>query len=203
MRKLNFKMLANLPDHEKRITISTCFTLVRVALTPIIVGAMITQHWGVAFWLFVIASLTDTVDGTLARLRGEKTFLGALLDPIADKFLLLSIFFTLAFVQSPLFNIPQWFVWFVLAKELIQAFGFVLVYTINGHIKIEPRLLGKLTTTAQMLFIIWLFACYFFAWVPIKTYYTALGILLVLVLASFIQYTLMGIQWVLDTRESD
>ncbi len=200
MRKLSFKMIQRLPDHEKRITLSTCFTLARVLLTPIIVGAMIMHQWGIAVSCFVLASLTDMIDGNLARLRGEKTFLGALLDPIADKILLLSIFFTLAFVRSPLFNVPKWFVWVVLIKEVLQGVGFVVVYMINGHIKIEPRLVGKMTTVAQMLFIMWLFMCYFFNWVPIKTYYTALGILLVLVCASFVQYVYMGIKWVLESH---
>lgn len=200
MRKFSFRMFQRLPDSEKRVTLSTLLTLLRVALTPFIVGAMIYQQWGVAFFLFVIASVTDMIDGNLARLWNDKTFLGAFLDPIADKILLLSIFFTLAFVQSPLFSIPKWFVWLVLAKEILQGVGFIIVYMINGHVKIQPRLLGKLTTMAQMTFIMWLFACYFFHWLPIKTYYTVLGILLMLVFASFIQYAYMGWQWILAER---
>lgn len=200
MRKFTFNMFSNLPAREKRVTLATWITLIRVFLAPVIVGAMLMEQWGVAICFFIIASSTDLVDGALARWRNEKTFLGALLDPLADKILLLSIFFTLAFVQSPLFAIPQWFVWIVLGKEIVQAIGFFVVYAINGHVKIQPQLLGKLTTFAQIIFIIWLFACYFFSWVPLKTYYTTLGVLLLLVVASFIQYAYMGIRWVLDTR---
>lgn len=200
MRKFTFNMFSNLPAREKRVTLSTWITLLRIFLTPIIVGAMLMQQWGIAMSLFIVASLSDLIDGALARWRNERTFLGALLDPLADKILLLSIFFTLAFVQSPLFAIPRWFVWIVLGKEIVQAVGFFVIYAINGNVKIQPRLLGKLTTLAQMFFITWLFACYFFSWVPLKTYYTTLGVLLVLVFASFIQYAYMGIKWVLDTR---
>jgi cardiolipin synthase len=121
--KLSFRFLKNLPAREKRVTLSTLFTMLRVLVAPIIVYSMVTDHWDLAFFLFLAAALSDTVDGTLARLRDEQTFLGASLDPIADKILLLSIFFTLAFVETPLFAIPLWFVLLVLAKEVLQIGG--------------------------------------------------------------------------------
>jgi phosphatidylglycerophosphate synthase len=101
----------------------------------------------------------------------------------------------LAFVQSPLFVIPKWFVWFVLCKEVLQVTGAAFVYLSKGHIEIRPTKLGKVTAMAQMCFIIWLFACYFFHWVPIKTYYTMLGLLLILITVSLVQYALIGIRF--------
>ena len=195
MLKLNLQFFKHLPAREKKITIPTLFTLARIVLTPIIVAAMIFQYWGVACILFIIAALTDMIDGNLARYYGEKTFLGACLDPIADKFLLLSCFFTLAFVQSPLFAIPVWFVWLVLLKELVLIGSALLVYAIKGHIEVKPLLLGKLTAVVQMGFIIWLFACYFFRWLPIRTYYLMLCVLLIMIFASLIQYLIMGWRW--------
>jgi len=182
-----------LPPHEKKITISTMLTLGRIALVPCIVGAMIIGWWGTACALFCIASVTDVLDGYLARRFNEKTFFGACLDPIADKLLILSCFFTLAFVQSPLFTIPQWFFVLVLVKELILIGGSVTFYFVKGYIDIQPTLLGKSTTVVQMCFIIWLFACYFFNWLPVKTYASMLGIVLVLVFASLVQYVRIGI----------
>lgn len=193
--KLNFQFFKRLPAREKKITIPTLFTIARIILTPIIVTAMVVQQWGVAFVLFVVAALTDLVDGNLARYYGELTFLGACLDPIADKFLILSCFFTLAFVQSPLFAIPMWFVLLVLFKELVLIGSAIAVYLIKGHVEVKPRLLGKLTAVVQMGFIIWLFACYFFRWVPIRTYYAMLILLLVMVFASLIQYLIIGWRW--------
>jgi cardiolipin synthase len=194
IKKINLRLLHQLPADQKRITIPTLFTVVRIVLAPVIVAAMIMQQWGIAFWLFIVASASDFLDGYLARLWNEKTFLGACLDPIADKILLLSCFFTLAFVQSPLFIIPLWFVWFVLTKELLLVFGVIFVVIRTGSLHIQPTLLGKLTTFAQMGFITWLFACYFFRWLPVKTYYTSLGILFILVAASFVQYACIGVQ---------
>ncbi len=194
MIKLNIRFFKRLPAHEKRITVSTLFTMLRIVLTPFIVAAMMWHAWGTAFVLFVIASLSDVVDGYLARTLKEKTFLGACLDPIADKLLILSCFFSLAFIQSPLFSIPLWFVLLVLVKELILLGGALFILVVKGHIEIRPRLLGKMTTFVQMVFIMWLFACYFFKWVPIKTYYTMLGILLAMVFASLIEYTRIGLR---------
>lgn len=182
-----------LPPHEKKITLSTMLTLLRIVLVPCIVGSMLEGWWGVACALFCIAAITDVLDGYLARWLNEKTFLGACLDPIADKLLVLSCFFTLAFVQSPLFIIPQWFFILVLVKELILLGGSVVFYLIKGHLDVRPTLLGKSTAVVQMGFIIWLFACYFFHWLPVKTYTSMLAIVLIMVFASLIQYIGIGI----------
>lgn len=196
MNKLNINIFKSLPAHEKRLTWSTGLTLLRIVATPCIVAAMVTGYWGVAFWLFIGAAITDVLDGNLARWRNEKTFLGACLDPLADKFLVLSVFFTLAFVQSPLFSIPLWFVLLVLLREVVLIVGALIVYNIKGHLEVEPTVLGKMTTAVQMSFIAWLFACYFFNWLPVKTYYTMLGVLIILVFASFVQYAQAGMRQV-------
>ena len=195
-RRLSARLFSNLPPEEKRITISTLFTIARIVMTPFIVGAMITNHWGVAFWLFVISALFDVVDGNLARLLNERTFLGACLDPVADKLLLVSCFATLAFIETPLFSIPLWFVLLILFKEVAVLGSACIIFIAKGRLNVQPTILGKTTTVAQILFIIWLFACYFFGWMPTRTYYIALGALFVLVVLSLIQYTIIGFeQW--------
>ncbi|MDR3550936.1 MAG: CDP-alcohol phosphatidyltransferase family protein [Candidatus Babeliales bacterium] len=194
MAKLNFNFFKKLPDREKKITISTMLTLLRIFLVPFIVLSMIFFYWGTACVLFCIAAASDVADGYLARILDEKTFLGACLDPIADKILVLSCFFTLAFVQSPLFSIPLWFVLLVLLKELVLVIGALILYRLKGHIEIHPTLLGKSTTVVQMGFIMWLFACYFFTWIPVKTYYSMLGIVILLVFASLMHYITIGIK---------
>ncbi len=193
--KLSFNLFRKLPASEKRITLATIFTLARIASVPFIVAAMVYQYWGVAFTLIIFSSITALVDGFLARNFGQKSFLGACLDPIADKLLILSCYFTLAFSQSPLFTIPGWFVWLVLFKELLLLGFAVTIWKIKGFLKVEPTLLGKLTMTVQVVFIVWLFACYFFHWVPIRTYYFMLGLVLLLVLSSLIQYATIGYRY--------
>lgn len=196
LAKFTLHIFRHLPDAEKRITIPTLFTLLRIILVPIIIGAMIAGWWGCAFTFFVLACSTDVIDGLLARLLDEKTFLGACLDPVADKLLLIFCFFTLAFVTTPLFSIPRWFVLFVVGKEMIQITGALFIYRLRGHLDVHPTVLGKITTCIQMVFIMWLFACYFFCWMPIKTYYTMLGIMIFFIIASFGQYVRIGLRMI-------
>jgi cardiolipin synthase len=194
MTKLNLHFFKKLPEHEKKMTISTMFTLLRIGLIPFIIISMLFRAWDISFILFSIAAITDIIDGKLARLRNEKTFLGACLDPIADKILVISCFFTLAFVQSPLFEIPIWFLMLILIKELILIVGSIMLYGLHGHLEIQPTVLSKTTTLVQMIFISWLFTCYYFTWIPRKTYYAMLGIVIVLVLSTLAQYIRIGIR---------
>lgn len=174
------------------ITLSTGFTIIRIILVPFVVLTMISHQWGVAAALFIMAAVTDIIDGKLARMRNEITPLGASLDPVADKCLLLSTYFTLSFIESPLFIIPHWFVYMVLAKEFLQIGGVMGLFFLKKRPVIEATFLGKLTTVIQVAFIIWLFMCYFMHWLPVKTYYCALGFVLLLIGLSFIEYAKIG-----------
>lgn len=194
LSRFSLRIFNRIPSTEMRITIPTLFTIARIVVVPIIVVAMIKACWGIAFCFFMLACITDLIDGFLARLLNMRTFLGACLDPIADKILLLSCFSTLAFVKNPLFSVPRWFVLFVVGKELLQLGGAVFIYWLRGHLDVHPTLLGKTTTCIQMFFIMWLFACYFFCWVPIKTYYVMLGIMIFFIGASFAQYARIGLR---------
>jgi len=194
MKKCSLEYLKRLPESQTRFTFSTALTLVRIILTPIIVGAMVCRRWDIAFWLFMIAIITDLLDGYIARIWQQQTVVGACLDPIADKVLLVACFATLAFVQTPLFTIPRWFVYTVLIKELVLVIGAALLLLSHEKFSIQPTLLGKVTAAMQMVFIVWLFACYFFCWVPVKTYVLMLSLLLLFVLASLLQYISIGLQ---------
>lgn len=193
MKKLTWQTISRIPLHERRLTFSTMITIMRIILAPCVVASMMYGAWGKAFMLFVIASMTDFLDGNMARLLNEQTFLGACLDPIADKILLVPCFMTLAFIKTPLFTIPLWFVLVVLVREFIVLFGALSIYLMKQDVEIKPTLLSKLTTMMQMIFIIWLFACYFMHWEPKKTYFTMLGLLLILVVSSLLQYIAIGI----------
>ena len=94
---------------------------------------------------------------------------------------------------SSAFLVFLWFVYIILAKELLLVLGVILFILFYPQNIIQPTLLGKLTTTMQMLFIVWLFACYFFGWMPIKTYWVMLSLLLCLVVATLCQYIRIGI----------
>lgn len=182
-------------SQEKKITIPTLITLSRIAMVPFIVFFILHHQWTAAFFLFAAAAATDALDGTLARLLGEQTFLGACLDPIADKILLLSCFFALSSVQSSFMTVPGWFFWIIFIKEIALVVGAVVVYWVRGELEVKPTMLGKATAAAQMLFIVWFFACSFFHWLPFKTFYILLILMVVLALASLVHYAVIGLRF--------
>lgn len=190
MFKINIRLFKSLK--EKRITLASWFTIARIVMTPFIMAAMTFDYWKSAFSLFVIAGFTDLLDGKLARYYNQTSLLGACLDPVADKILILGCLFTLACIPSQVFHLPLWFVVMILLRELIVIGGVVVLYFLKGIIQIQPTLTSKITTFFQILFIVWIFACYFFHWLPIKTYYGMLSLVTVLVIVSLIQYIRIG-----------
>lgn len=96
-----------------------------------------------------MAGLTDLLDGLLARIKHQKTKLGALLDPVADKALLVSSFITLTLLGW----IPKWLTIIVVSRDAILIVGNLSIYIITGNLKISPSILGKLTTNSQVLLV--------------------------------------------------
>ena len=178
----------------QKLTISTVLTLMRIMCVPFIIWAMMRQAWGLAGVLFGFAALTDILDGALARWLDERTVLGAYLDPIADKLLVLSCYTALLFIESPLCKIPRWFVIIVLIKEVLLLAGASYLGIIQQSITIKPTLLGKISMLVQTCFILWLFACLYFQWVPLKTFYVVLWSVILLIGVSFIQYVTIGLR---------
>lgn len=169
-------------------TLSNILTFVRIALTPIIFMQIYYQAWGFSLCLFFIAGLTDLLDGFFARILNQKTLLGTLLDPVADKFLLVSSFGALALYASPLFRIPSWFLLLMVGRELVILLGSLTILLFYKGVKLEPMWWGKATTFLQMLFLMWIFICYSLDWEPRKTYDALLGLLAVCSILSLIQY---------------
>lgn len=193
MRRFSFALFSKLPADQFRLTFSTMLTMARIALVPWIVIAMVKGYWQAAFVFFLIAAITDSLDGLLARMLKQKTFLGACLDPLADKILLIACFTTLACTDVLPFNVPYWFVLLVLSRELLVIVGFIGLYYTKQGMDVRPTRLGKATAALQMLFIGWLLLCYLYGWAPAKTYYVALYSITTLIIVSFVQYARIGL----------
>lgn len=172
------------------ITLATFFTLLRLVLVPGIVSAVLADKWVLAFGTFVAAAITDMLDGAVARWYQHHTTLGACLDVIVDKIFLLTSFAAFAWVSSSM--VPAWFVWFIGLKELLLVIGSSIIGITKGWATVRPTLLGKSVTVAQIIFIMWLFACRFFGWSPSKTHLVALGILALLTFSALIHYLIIG-----------
>ena len=137
-------------------------TIFRILLIPFFIASLLYYGGGreylrfVALAIFAIASFTDAIDGGIARSRNQTTELGSILDPIADKLLIISGFISLSIIGSIPINlrIPAWAVLAVITRDIIIVLGFLIMYFLKGHMSIKPSLLGKITTFFQMVAIL-------------------------------------------------
>jgi len=153
---------------------------------------MMQERWYSAFWIFLLAASTDVIDGALARFLNMRSWLGACLDALADKILLVSIFMVITFGYTPSLDIPQWFSILVLCKELVLILGAVFLWLWQKTLVVKPTLLGKSTTLFQNCFVGWLFLCHFFSWFPAKTSQVMVITMGMLLLLSLIDYARRG-----------
>jgi len=116
-------------------------------------------RWAILF-IFSFAMLTDLVDGAIARIKKEKTPLGKVLDPLADKLLLLNAFIWIYTLRGQLpftYLLPLWVVMIVISRDVIILLGLLILYLLKIEVEITPNIWGKLTTFFQMFTILSLF----------------------------------------------
>jgi len=130
----------------KNLTLPNKLTIARIIAVPIFVISAVAKNSGLAISIYIFCVFTDFLDGFLAKKRGERTPLGAFLDPIADKFLLISAFITFAALKE----IPVWIPIVVITKNIIIFLGLWLRFHITGNTVVSPTLFGKLSTVAEM-----------------------------------------------------
>ncbi len=127
--------------------IPNTLTIIRIVIIPVFITMIIYNRYNYALSLFVIAALTDAFDGLFARLTNQKTRLGTFLDPLADKFLLVTSFILFAVYGW----IPKWLAITVISRDLIVVIGWFLLYLITHNSIIEPVLLGKTAIALQVI----------------------------------------------------
>jgi cardiolipin synthase len=129
------------------LTIPNTLTIGRILVIPVFVTSILYDRYRYALYLFVAAALTDALDGLFARLANQKTPLGTFLDPLADKFLLVTSFVLFAVYGW----IPKWLTITVISRDLIVVIGWLLLYMITHNAKVEPTLSGKAAIALQLL----------------------------------------------------
>jgi cardiolipin synthase len=130
------------------LSIPNLITLGRILLVPVVVWAIASGAMWIAFVLFLAAGISDAVDGFLAKRFGMTTVLGAYLDPLADKALIVSIYLTLGINNL----IPRFLVILVVSRDILIVGGIMLSWVMGNPLKIRPLLVSKLNTVAQILF---------------------------------------------------
>jgi cardiolipin synthase len=130
------------------LSIPNLITLGRILLVPIVVWAIASGAMWIAFVLFLAAGLSDAVDGYLAKRFHMTTELGAYLDPLADKALIVSIYITLGINGL----IPGWLVILVVSRDIMIVGAVMLSWLVGTPVKVKPLLVSKLNTAAQIVF---------------------------------------------------
>lgn len=128
----------------------------RIILIPFFIGAVIYSRLDAALVFFAMAIISDGVDGTIARAFKQKTRLGTILDPMADKLLLMSAYICLSCVNTipAHLRMPPYVPIIIISRDVIIVLGSIVVYFITGDLKIAPSLIGKVTTFFQMITIV-------------------------------------------------
>ncbi|HZE89764.1 MAG TPA: CDP-alcohol phosphatidyltransferase family protein [Verrucomicrobiae bacterium] len=156
------------------LTFANLLTVLRMALIPFFIIAVTDNRAGAALVIFTVAGITDLLDGIIARMWKQKTALGAILDPLADKLLLTAAFIILCMPDRPrafpdfvlLNRVPVTLTILSISRDVIIALIAGVLYMAGGRTSFAPTILGKLTTTVEILTVV---ACLFYNWTGQKS----------------------------------
>lgn len=145
------------------MTTANKITILRILLIPFFVIEVL--YYGkegdelyrfLALLAFAVASICDGVDGYIARRYNQRSELGAILDPLADKLLLVSGIVVLSFDHQPyLWSVPIWLTGTIIGRDILLLLGLVVIQITVGKVKVRPRVFGKIATVLQMSVVIW------------------------------------------------
>jgi cardiolipin synthase len=127
-------------------SIPNFITLARVLSVPVVFWLLINGHSRAAFFVFLCAGISDAVDGYLAKRYNWTTELGAYLDPLADKLLIVSIYIALAVSHQ----IPLWLVIAVVSRDILILGAVLLSWLLDHPVRIKPLIVSKINTAAQL-----------------------------------------------------
>lgn len=146
------------------MTTANKITIVRILLIPFFVVEVLYYvkagneiHRLLAIVSFAVAAICDGVDGYVARRYNQRSELGAVLDPLADKLLLVSAIILFSFDHEPYLQpIPLWLTGTIIGRDLLLLIGLLVVHLMVGKVKVRPRMLGKVATVLQMIVVVWI-----------------------------------------------
>ena len=142
------------------MNIAIVITVGRLLLVPLTIWLIISDAHLAAFLAFLIAGVSDWVDGYLARNHGMATELGAYLDPLADKALMVSVYATLGFMRE----IPAWLVILVISRDALIVVAVILSWLMTRPLSMAPLFVSKLNTAAQIVFVVGVLAVLAMGW---------------------------------------
>jgi cardiolipin synthase len=169
------------------MTVPNILTLSRVLMTFLLMWLLVNRKMNLALVVFFLAGMTDGLDGLIARLFHQKSRFGAVLDPLADKFLLVSSFLILGYLGL----IPVWLILIAVARDVIIVLGTAMLVFLRFQVTVQPTLFGKLTTLMQGLSVLLALSS---SLVPFSGWHTLLfAVTAVFSAATGVQYIRKGI----------
>ncbi|PIU42324.1 MAG: CDP-diacylglycerol--glycerol-3-phosphate 3-phosphatidyltransferase [Candidatus Omnitrophica bacterium CG07_land_8_20_14_0_80_42_15] len=185
-----------------KMNLANRITIARILLIPFFIASIFYYKPETQFLRFLPAIIfglsmtTDAVDGFIARVLKQKTQLGTILDPIADKLLLSTAFICLSMVNNlpPFFRLPPWVTIIVISRDIIIILGCVIIHHLKGAIDIRPTVLGKVTTFSQMITIISVLLHFHYS-------YVAWNVAVVFTILSGIEYVMIGSKMMNDREK--
>ncbi|MCF7821372.1 MAG: CDP-alcohol phosphatidyltransferase family protein [Mariprofundaceae bacterium] len=132
------------------LNVPNILTLARIIITPVIVYAILSDEAVMALVLMIAAGITDMLDGAIARYFNQRTTVGAYLDPLADKLMLISMFVTLFIIGE----VPLFLFLAVIFRDVIIVVGAIAYEMVTHSLKMEPSMVSKVTTFMQIVYVV-------------------------------------------------
>jgi len=143
-------------ENKSIINLANRITILRILFTPLFIAFILYSKWELALIVFIAASISDGIDGYIARAAKQRTELGKFLDPIADKLLMISAFICLSVASDlpPSVRMPIYVPVLIISRDAIIVLGVLLIHLIKGKVEIKPTIISKITTCFQMATVI-------------------------------------------------
>ncbi|MBP7055728.1 MAG: CDP-alcohol phosphatidyltransferase family protein [Candidatus Omnitrophica bacterium] len=169
------------------INLANKITITRIIIIPFFIASIVYGRNEIALIFFIIAVISDGLDGLIARTLNQKTALGTIIDPIADKLLLMSAYISLAFMPDAPnhLKLPPYVPIVVISRDIFIVIGSIIVYFLKGDLKVSPSIIGKVTTFFQMMTVVGIL-------VEFKYSYVLWTITVVFTVSSGLDYLMKG-----------
>jgi cardiolipin synthase len=188
-------------DQSRLLTLPNILSISRILLVPVFLMMIIRGRPFGALFIFLLAGSTDLLDGFIARQFHQKTKIGALLDPAADKLLATPSFIVLSLPSLNLLNtIPLWLTISVISRDILISGGALVAFKLKGQKKFDPSLFGKVSTVFQFSVI---FFVLFFNYLQVSPFYLSwlYYVTLFFTVLSGIHYVTIGFKMILPPKQ--
>ncbi len=166
------------------MTLPNFITIARIFLVPAIVWLLFAHSYALALMLFLLAGLSDALDGFIAKQFNLRSELGAYLDPLADKVLLVAIYVVMGIFE----HLPTWLVIMVVSRDVAIVGAVMLSWLLHKPVEMDPHVVSKANTVMQILLVVLVLAGLAFARVPEALVNVGTAVVGLLTLASLAVY---------------